>query len=101
MIAGNPSKGAVTISGMAPKAWLGMYKIFGSPNVNDAVPESVIIQALNDAVTDGMDIVNFSGGVTAVYGALDTGAACGQAAGAWPAIRWAARLRRRRNRSWS
>ena len=81
VIAGNPAKGSVTISGMAPKAWLGMYKIFGSPNVNDAVPESVIIQALNDAVADGMDIVNFSGGVTAVTGALDTGAACGQTAG--------------------
>jgi minor extracellular serine protease Vpr len=81
VIAANPSKGSVTISGMAPKAWLGMYKIFGSPNVNDAVPESVIIQALNDAVTDGMDVVNFSGGVTAVAGALDTGTACGQAAG--------------------
>ena len=81
VIAGNVTKGAVAFSGMAPKAWLGMYKIFGTPNVNDAVPESVIIQALNDAVTDGMDIVNFSGGVSAVTGPLDTGTACGQAAG--------------------
>lgn len=81
VIAGNPASGTVKIRGMAPKAWLGNYKVYGSPYVNDAVPESVIIQALNDAIKDGMDVVNFSGGVTARTGALDTGAACGQAAG--------------------
>ena len=79
--AGNPATGTVKISGMAPKAWLGNYKIYGTPYVNDYPPESIIIQALNDAVKDGMDVVNFSGGITALTGALDTGAACGQAAG--------------------
>ncbi len=82
VIAANPTKGsAVTISGMAPKAWLGNYKVFGSPNVNDYPPESVFIQAVNDAVKDGMDVVNLSSSITATSGALDTGAACGLAAG--------------------
>lgn len=81
VIAANPTKGVVTISGMAPKAWLGNYKVFGSPNVNDYPPESVFIQAVNDAVKDGMDVVNLSSSITATTGPLDTGAACGLAAG--------------------
>jgi uncharacterized protein (TIGR03437 family) len=82
VIAANPTKGVVTISGMAPKAWLGNYKVFGSPNVNDYPSEAVFIQAINDAVKDGMDVVNLSSAVTATSAALDTGAACGLAAGA-------------------
>ena len=70
VIAANPTKGVVTISGMAPKAWLGNYKVFGSPNVNDYPPESVFIQAVNDAVKDGMDVVNLSSGITATTGAV-------------------------------
>ena len=66
---------------MAPKACLGNYKIWGSPSVNDAPREDVWIAALNDAVTDGMDVINMSSGGTALTGALDTGAACGIAAG--------------------
>lgn len=81
VIAGNPATGAVTISGMAPKAWLGNYRVYGSSGVNDYPPESVVIQALNDAVKDGMDVINFSSGATALTGALDTGAACGLASG--------------------
>jgi subtilisin family serine protease len=34
VIAGNNATGTVTITGMAPKAYLGSYKIFGSPFVN-------------------------------------------------------------------
>src|ERR1039457_5757544 len=75
--AGNTNTGSVTFSGMAPKAWLGNYKIWGSPSVNDAPPEDVWIAALNDAVTDGMDVINMSSGGTAITGPLDTGAACG------------------------
>ena len=75
--AGNTNTGSVTFSGMAPKAWLGNYKIWGSPSVNEAPPEDVWITALNDAVTDGMDVINMSSGGTALTGALDTGAACG------------------------
>jgi uncharacterized protein (TIGR03437 family) len=81
IIAANTAAGSVTITGMAPKAWLGNYKVFGSPNINDAAPESVFIKALNDAVNDGMDVINFSAGITEQTGPLDTGAACGLAAG--------------------
>ena len=35
------------------------------------------ITALNDAVADGMDVINMSSGGTALTGPLDTGAACG------------------------
>jgi subtilisin family serine protease len=75
--AGNSNTGSVTFSGMAPKAWVGNYKIWGSPTVNEAPPEDVWITALNDAVADGMDVINMSSGGTALTGPLDTGAACG------------------------
>jgi subtilisin family serine protease len=80
--AANPTTGGtVPITGMAPKAWLGNYKIYGSTGVNDFPPEDIWIQAIEDALNDGMDIVNFSSGAPAVSGALDQGAACGQASG--------------------
>ena len=52
-----------TISGFAPKAYLGSYKVEGSPSVNDQPSVDAIIQALEDATNDGMDIVNLSSGV--------------------------------------
>ena len=61
-----------TISGVAPKAYLGNYKIFGSDDTN---PNGIgnIYQALEDAVTDGMDVVNLSSGSPAYFsGPLDT-----------------------------
>ena len=70
-----------TISGMAPKASLGSYKIYGSPGVNDFPPEDVWIQAVDDALNDGMDVVNLSSGVPSISGPLDVGAACGLAPG--------------------
>jgi minor extracellular serine protease Vpr len=51
-----------TISGMAPGAYLGSYKIFGTPGVNDTAPTSAILAALNDAIADGMDVINMSFG---------------------------------------
>ena len=48
-----------TITGVAPKAFLGNYKIFGSDDVNPNGAGN-IYQALEDAVTDGMDVVNLS-----------------------------------------
>jgi minor extracellular serine protease Vpr len=80
--AGNTAAGsAATIAGVAPKAYLGSYKIYGSPGVNDYPPEDVWIKAIEDALNDGMDIVNFSSGFQAITGPLDTGAACGNATG--------------------
>jgi subtilisin family serine protease len=58
---GVPNAGPLaTISGVAPKAWLGSYKVFGSPGVNDGASESGILKALDDAVADGMDVINIS-----------------------------------------
>ncbi|MES1260917.1 MAG: S8 family serine peptidase [Acidobacteriota bacterium] len=79
--AGNTSTGTVTITGMAPKAWLGSYKVFGSPELNDFSTDDVLIAALTDAIKDGMDIISMSIGGPAFTGPLDTGAACGNPAG--------------------
>ncbi len=76
-----PNTGSVTIVGMAPKAYLGNYKIFGSPQLNDGATDDAIIQALEDALNDHMDIASLSIGAPAFTGPLDTGAACGNAPG--------------------
>jgi hypothetical protein len=49
-----------TISGVAPKAWLGSYKIFGTPGVNDSANDAALLKAIDDAVADGMDVINLS-----------------------------------------
>ena len=76
--AGNTNTGLVTFTGMAPHAFLGNYRIFGSPEVNDTTSDDVIIAAAEDAMRDGMDIISLSLGATAFYGPLDTGSTCGQ-----------------------
>jgi minor extracellular serine protease Vpr len=70
---------AATIQGVAPKAWLGNYKIFGSPGVNDVTFYSVLAKAMDDAYTDGMDIVTLSlgEGDPSIFGPADTDTACG------------------------
>jgi len=70
---------SAAITGVAPKAWLGNYKVFGSPGVNDTTFSDVLIAALEDALYDGMDIVTLSLGSSALYGPLDTGDACEEA----------------------
>ena len=76
------SGGTVAFSGMAPKAYLGSYKIYGSDGVSGNPPESVVIQALDDAVSDGMNVVNFSSGTPPVAGANDD-VQCGNSAKVW------------------
>ncbi len=49
-----------TITGIAPKAWLGNYKVFGTPGFNDGASDDAILKALDDAVADGMDIISLS-----------------------------------------
>ena len=72
---------ATAISGVAPKAFLGNYKIYGSPELGSGASEAGILQALDDAVTDGMDVVNFSSGAPAYENPTDSGATCGLSAG--------------------
>ena len=79
--AGVSNKGLVQFSGMAPKAYLGNYKIYGTPGLNDSPTEDALIHAVEDAVADGMDIISFSSGAPAFTGPLDTGTACGQPSG--------------------
>ncbi|HYI97160.1 MAG TPA: S8 family serine peptidase [Bryobacteraceae bacterium] len=68
---------AGAITGVAPRAWLGNYKVFGSPGVNGQYTyDNVIIQALEEAASDGMHIAVMSLGAPAVWGPLDRGATC-------------------------
>ncbi|MCL4782508.1 MAG: S8 family serine peptidase [Bryobacterales bacterium] len=69
-----------TMSGVAPGAYLGNYKIFGSPQINDGTFADVVILALEDAYNDGMQIAVLSLGAPAVWGPLDD-AACGNNSG--------------------
>ena len=45
------------ISGVAPKAWLGSYKVFRD---GGGAPTSSVIHAIEDAIADGMDVINLS-----------------------------------------
>ena len=58
---------AIAIQGMAPKAWIGNYKIAGT--FGFATDESMI-QAVTDAVSDGMDVITTSWGSIATADAL-------------------------------
>lgn len=49
-----------TIAGVAPKAFLGNYKVFGTPGFNDSTSDDALLKAIDDAVADGMDIINLS-----------------------------------------
>src|ERR1051325_3896660 len=61
--AGGPVNAPVgSISGVAPNAFLGNYKIYGSPGINDQPTAAVMIQALEDALKDGMDIALLASG---------------------------------------
>ena len=81
VVAGVSNGGTVTARGLAPKAYLGNYKIYGSPYVNDGTTDEAILKALDDAFNDGMDIVSFSTGGPAFSGPLDSGPACGNPEG--------------------
>ena len=50
----------VSLVGVSPKAFLGSYKIFGTRGINDDATEGAIVKAIDDAVKDGMDIINLS-----------------------------------------
>jgi minor extracellular serine protease Vpr len=52
------------LSGIAPRAWIGNYRVFNTPVLTggyDAFTPQ-IVQAFESAVEDGMDVINFSGG---------------------------------------
>src|SRR6266853_1605181 len=75
--AGDTVRGpAATITGVAPKAYLGNYKIFGSPGVNDFTFTDVMILAMEDALTDHMDVITLALGAPALWGPSDRGSTC-------------------------
>jgi uncharacterized protein (TIGR03437 family) len=49
-----------SLVGVAPKAFLGSYKVFGTPGTNDNATGAAILAALDDAVRDGMHVINLS-----------------------------------------
>jgi subtilisin family serine protease len=55
---------AVTgLSGVAPRAWIGNYRVFTIPSpIGQVANTPEIVAAFEAAVRDGMDIINFSGG---------------------------------------
>ena len=61
-----------TITGVAPRAYLGNYKVFGSPGVNDYTFASVPLDAMEDAIVDGMDIIVLALGAPAVVDPLSS-----------------------------
>jgi subtilisin family serine protease len=51
------------LTGVAPRAWLGNYRVFTVPTPLGHVANTPeIIEAFEAAVRDGMDVINFSGG---------------------------------------
>ena len=60
------------LRGVAPRAWLGNYRVFTVPTAFGEVANTPeIIAAFEAAVRDGMDVVNFSGGGPATDPAND------------------------------
>ena len=49
-----------SISGMAPGAFLGSYKIFGDPTLNPSTTSAAEIAGIDAAVSDGMDVISLS-----------------------------------------
>jgi subtilisin family serine protease len=51
------------LSGVAPKAWLGNYRVFTVPTpLGHEADTPEIVEAFEAAVADGMNVINFSGG---------------------------------------
>jgi minor extracellular serine protease Vpr len=74
------------LSGIAPRAWLGNYRVFNTPvpTGGDDAFTPQIVAAFEAAVADGMDVINFSGGgpeidpsADALIEAMDNVAAAG------------------------
>ena len=59
------------IQGIASLAFLGNYKVFGTPGINGPTTTTALIAAIDDAVQDGMNVLNLSLGGAAVDPAFD------------------------------
>jgi minor extracellular serine protease Vpr len=63
-IAGPDHPTVTGLSGIAPRAWLGNYRVFNAPTLVGGLDAFTpqIVAAFESAVNDGMDVINFSGG---------------------------------------
>lgn len=69
------------LEGVAPRAHLGIYKVSGTPGINSRPTSRAVISAIDDAVTDGMDILNISLGAPSLYPWQAYGRDCGDRRG--------------------
>ena len=63
-VAGPDHPQVTGLSGIAPRAWIGNYRVFNAPVLTgglDAFTPEIVL-AFEAAVNDGMDVINFSGG---------------------------------------
>ena len=61
--AGNDHPRVTGLSGVAPRAWIGNYRVFTVPTpIGHVANTPEIVAAFEAAVQDGMDVINFSGG---------------------------------------
>ena len=70
--AGSDHPRVTGLSGVAPRAWLGNYRVFTVPTpIGHVANTPEIVAAFEAAVSDGMDVINFSGGGPQVEPAND------------------------------
>jgi subtilisin family serine protease len=61
--AGPDHPATANLSGVAPKAWIGNYRVFTVPTpLGHQANTPEIVRAFEAAVADGMNVINFSGG---------------------------------------
>jgi minor extracellular serine protease Vpr len=61
--AGRDHPAVANLSGVAPKAWIGNYRVFTVPTpLGHEANTPEIVEAFEAAVADGMNVINFSGG---------------------------------------
>jgi subtilisin family serine protease len=61
--AGSDHPATTGLSGVAPRAWIGNYRVFNAPTpIGHVANTPEIVAAFEAAVADGMDVINFSGG---------------------------------------
>ena len=61
--AGPDHPATANLSGVAPKAWIGNYRVFTVPTpLGHEANTPEIVHAFESAVADGMNVINFSGG---------------------------------------
>ncbi len=61
--AGSDHPQVTNLSGVAPKAWIGNYRVFTVPTpLGHQANTPEIVHAFEAAVADGMNVINFSGG---------------------------------------